>query len=311
MGAVVRSRARHESWRTVTRRSPPQGLPRRGRRRPAARIGERAEEAVRADGRRCATGAIVPISDAARIDLHRHQPRRAADDLPGGAAGALEQDLDDSADAGAHGTLLAARRSAACSRCRRSSLTASGTWLVPGRGRRAGARAVFEGEGRGVADLVDERERRREIGVGLAGKADDEIAGERDVRPRGATFVDEAQIIGAACGADSWRRARGRTPTAPADAGRASARRDRDGRRSARRPCRADGWWCSAAGRCRGSPRAGKAAGRGPRPPSGPRLPGVDVLAEQRQLAHALRARAVRASATIAAAARETSAPRV
>ena len=40
-------------------------------------------------------------------------------------------------------------------------------------------------------------------------------------------------------------------------------------------------------------------------------MPGVDVLAEQRDLAHAARPRAALASATIASTGRETSAPRV
>ena len=44
--------------------------------------------------------------------------------------------------------------------------------------RRAGPRRVFEREGAGIADLVDERSVSREIRLGLAREADDEVGGE-------------------------------------------------------------------------------------------------------------------------------------
>ena len=85
----------------------------------------------------------------------------------------------------------------------RSAFTASGTWSSIVGGGRAGARAVLEGVSRGVADLRDEPQRRLEIRVGLAGEADDEIAGERDVRPRGADALDERADSRRACGGGS------------------------------------------------------------------------------------------------------------
>ena len=69
----------------------------------------------------------------------------------------------------------------ACSRCSRSSMTSRGIWSsivaagVPGRG------AVFERISRGVAHRIDDLQRRLEILLGLAGEADDEVAGKRDV----------------------------------------------------------------------------------------------------------------------------------
>ena len=54
--------------------------------------------------------------------------------------------------------------------------------------RRAGPRAVFEREGLGEADRRGRAQRRLEIGVALAGKADDEVGrqGEVGTRPRAA-----------------------------------------------------------------------------------------------------------------------------
>ena len=57
--------------------------------------------------------------------------------------------------------------------------------VVEGGGRRAGARAVGEAERAVEVDVLDEAHRLREIGVGLAGEADDEVGGERDLRPLG------------------------------------------------------------------------------------------------------------------------------
>ena len=117
-------------------------------------------------------------------------------------------------------------------------------------GRRARPRRIFERERAGVADLLDQRERRVEILLALARKADDEVGGERHVRPRGAHARDGVEIVGAACGGGSWRRGCGRSPTAPEGADRASGAAGRDAPRSGSRPCRRDGWWCSAAARC-------------------------------------------------------------
>ena len=63
------------------------------------------------------------------------------------------------------------------------------------RARRTGTPGVFKGIGRGVAHGLDERERLFEISFRLAGKADDEVAGDGDVRPRRADAFDEADIV--------------------------------------------------------------------------------------------------------------------
>src|SRR5215813_1657881 len=54
------------------------------------------------------------------------------------------------------------------------------------RARRSGPRRVFEGEGAGVADLVEQRQRRAKILLALAGEADDEVGRERHPWLRGA-----------------------------------------------------------------------------------------------------------------------------
>ena len=62
------------------------------------------------------------------------------------------------------------------------------------RRRRAGTGAVLERISRGVSDRIDDLERRLEIFLGLAGEADDEVAGNGDVGPRGADLLDGPQI---------------------------------------------------------------------------------------------------------------------
>ena len=129
----------------------------------------------------------------------------------------------------------------------------------------------------------------REILLGLAGEADDEIRRERDVGPRGAQPLDDAQIIGAGVAAVH----RGENAVG---AGLHRQMQMRHQRRQiamrgdqTRRPCRADGWWCSAAARCREFRRGDAAARRAcqARPSGAFAVIGVDVLADQRDLAHA------------------------
>ena len=56
--------------------------------------------------------------------------------------------------------------------------------MAPQRGRgRARARAVLEREGLREADLLDQPHGRREVGIALAGKADDEIRRQRQIWP--------------------------------------------------------------------------------------------------------------------------------
>ena len=110
-----------------------------------------------------------------------------------------------------------------CSASSRAAFTSSGICLRSGGGGRAGALGVFEGEGRGIADVAHQLQRGFEIRVAFAGKADDEIRRQRDVGPRGADALDQAAIIVGACAGGSSPPAPRRSPTAPADADRASA----------------------------------------------------------------------------------------
>jgi hypothetical protein len=59
---------------------------------------------------------------------------------------------------------------------------------------RAGAWRIFERKGAGEADRPDQIERILEIPLGLAGKADDEIRRQSDIRPRRANTGDEIDI---------------------------------------------------------------------------------------------------------------------
>src|SRR3984893_52916 len=65
-----------------------------------------------------------------------------------------------------------------------------------GRSRRSGTRRVFEREGSGIADFVNEREGRLDVLFALAGETDDEIGGARHVRARSAHARDHLQVIG-------------------------------------------------------------------------------------------------------------------
>src|SRR5262245_59704575 len=58
------------------------------------------------------------------------------------------------------------------------------------RGWRSGLRRVFEGEGAGIADLFDQRQRRAKILLALAGEADDEVGRERHPWLRGVHTRD-------------------------------------------------------------------------------------------------------------------------
>ena len=68
--------------------------------------------------------------------------------------------------------------------------------LVSGcRGGRSGARAVFERIRLGEADRSDQRHRRLEIGLLLAGVTDDEIGREREIGPRRAQSLYQVDIV--------------------------------------------------------------------------------------------------------------------
>ena len=125
------------------------------------------------------------------VDLNRREPRRASDDLAGVAPLALEQHLGVAADlvgieAGLGGAQRRLEPGEPLCLHRFGNL-----WLRCC--RRAGARAVLERERRSVADLVDDAERVGEVRFRLAGEADDEVAGQRDLRPGGVDAVDQAR----------------------------------------------------------------------------------------------------------------------
>ena len=62
------------------------------------------------------------------------------------------------------------------------------------RGGGAGTARIFEAVGHRILRGADDGERRLEIRFALARKADDEVAGDRDVGPRGADALDDPQI---------------------------------------------------------------------------------------------------------------------
>ena len=103
------------------------------------------------------------------------------------------------------------------------SFTASGILAGHGGRRGAGTHGIFERECRRVAGLAHQGQGLLEIGVALARKADDEVAGKSDVRPRRADALDQPQIVVGSVGAVHGLQHPVATPTAPADAGRASA----------------------------------------------------------------------------------------
>ena len=63
-----------------------------------------------------------------------------------------------------------------------------------GGGGRAGAGRVLEAEALGVADRIDKAQRFRELGLGLAGEADDEIARQCNVGPNAAHPIKDAEV---------------------------------------------------------------------------------------------------------------------
>ena len=62
-------------------------------------------------------------------------------------------------------------------------------------GGRAGPGRIFEGVGRGEPDLAHKIERRLEVGVGLAGIADDEVGRERYVGARGPRSRHDVEVV--------------------------------------------------------------------------------------------------------------------
>ena len=200
------------------------------------------------------------------------------------------------------------RLSAAWRRWRRSSITSGATWSGERRGGGAGARAVLERKGLGVADRVDEAERLGELGVGLAGEADDEVARQRDVRARARGRGRAGAGSSRGCGGGSSRAARGRCPPARADGGTASGSRRRGARRSGPASCRWGGWSCSGCAPARGSRSSARI--RSCRPRFSVALQALTFWPSS-VISRAPASTSACASSTIASKRRLTSAPRV
>ena len=151
----------------------------------------------------------------------------------------------------------------------------------------------------------DQRERRFEIGVGFAGKADDEIGGEGNIRPHSADLRDAGKIIGSAMIAihrfeDAVGTRLHRQMQIGHDAGYVA---------SGRQQIRAHVVWVA---RCVAQPRdaldcrdpAQKFAKGNDGAAFIAAMIGIHVLAEQRHFAHPGAARCSTSAATLATAAR-------
>src|SRR6185295_15893592 len=68
---------------------------------------------------------------------------------------------------------------------------------VEARSRGPGALGIAEREHDGKTDLFEEVERRLEVLVAFARKADDQVGREREVGPRGAQLADQIEVLGA------------------------------------------------------------------------------------------------------------------
>ena len=171
---------------------------------------------------------IVTARDFADQRCRRHRPAPAADRASGRRSGRAAGRAFRTAPRSVRPTQLRLNaaccgRSRACSRCSRSDFTSSSTWSSMLGAGRAGARRIFEREGAGIADLVDQRSVSAKSASVSPGKPTMKSDVKRDVGPRRAQPRDDVEIIGAACAGGSSRRACGRSPTAPADAVAASA----------------------------------------------------------------------------------------
>ena len=121
----------------------------------------------------------------------------------------------------------------ACSCCSRCSLQRLRRVVVQRRGRRAGARAEDEAEAGVEADVVDQLHRLREVVLGLAGEADDEVAGQADVRAAPRAACGSCSCTPARCSRASSPSGCGRCRAAPAGAGGSPAAARGRRRRSA------------------------------------------------------------------------------
>ena len=125
--------------------------------------------------------------------MDRLQPRRFAEHLARQFALSFDEDVADLADAGGveRGLIAVERGLQALEAVVHHLLRHRAIHL---RRRGAGAGGIFEAETLGIADRVDQAEGIAELLLTLAGEADDEVARQRDVGPRGADAVEDAQI---------------------------------------------------------------------------------------------------------------------
>ena len=167
------------------------------------------------------TGAISPISARGAIDLHRLQIWRAADDLArhGGPAFRTARRRCGRRQRALKARLLRGRSAPAGAAGARLSRPPA-TWSAMSAAGRAGPRRIFEREGAGEADLVDQaracRAKSSSVSPGKPTMKSDESA--RSGRAR-AQALDDVADNPRACGGGSSPRGCGRSRTAPADAG--------------------------------------------------------------------------------------------
>ena len=153
---------------------------------------------------------------------------------------------------------------------------------MPGRG------AVLEREGGDIAGVVEQAQRVGEIGLALAGEADDEVAGQRDIGPRGADALDQSQIVGGGVAAvHGGEDAVGAGLHRQMQIGHQRIEIAMGGDEIVVHVARMAGGVAQAVdardfGEAEQQPAEAPVAAVGPFA-----MPGVDVLAEQRELAHA------------------------
>ena len=136
-------------------------------------------------------------------------------------------------------------------RSNRSATTSAGDESVRHRGGLgAGTRREDEGVRAVVLGRRHDLERVLEVVVGLAGEADDEVGGDREVGDRRPGRGQPLEIALARCSPDAWRPAPGRCPTATAGGGAGTPPGSRPWPRSSRAAGPWGAGWCSGRGGC-------------------------------------------------------------
>src|SRR5690348_16454402 len=158
-------------------------------------IGELAEQAVRSDAGD-GHGRDLTEQSFRTHDLYRLQIGRTADDLPGEPTRLVEQHVKGAADAaGIECNPVSFYR--LLQPLEPLGLDRLVDLIATFGGRRAGSRRIFEREGACIGDLVDDAQGLVEILFGLAGEADNKIGREGHVGANGAQAVDDREIVGA------------------------------------------------------------------------------------------------------------------